>query len=631
MVTRVFPKTGFLTKPAAKKMKTITPPTVAIIGGGPGAMFLCHALETQKKELEAKGEDTSSFPIVKAFERADGPGGVWRSDREHEDDREMASSDAEAEEKKDDRQTQEKLKKVKETSTNMYSALWTNGCKEAFEFYDYTFKDHFGNVEMPLYLPRKHVLGYLLARMTNKCPDFFERYFHFRTTVQSVRYLDDKCKFRVCIFNDVTQEERVEFFDKCIWAAGINGIQNMPAPTIKLLEDGGFPGRWFHSSQTSTFKEDIEGKNVLMVGGGLSAEDLALMAVKEGVRKIYITTREDESELKDTKRWPHDKVELREATAIREVNGKTITLHEVFYSLREGKYVFDEEEGAERYDLPDIDTVIFCTGYKKNLTMLDPTLYDCLPKWNTELSIPKDWKPKKNKFSKRILGDGYKKIRPKGNKVLHGHIPYFGFHDDLYEACFNVKNQNMIFIQQFGDVPLMFSEVAAWMIAKVISNQIALPSPRKMREENAEQHGTALENSAFRYEMDLVYREAIDDALEKNPQKMHENEFDDYSKYIDWRLGLLTIKYDYPVKFLDENDTDEWGDYFNAIIVACDAEDEYRLNLDKITYDTKVEKDGWRTFRDIVPGPEVKSFFTGIRAKPLPKPWEELHEDDVLW
>ncbi len=395
--------------------------------------------------------------------------------------------------------------------------------------------------------------------------------------------------------------------------------------------DGSASGRWFHSSQTSTFKEDVEGKNVLMVGGELSVEDLALMAIKQGARKIYVTARDEDCVLLDTKRWPYDKLELCEGTAIREVNGRTITLHEVSFSLREGKYLFDEDEGSERIDLPDIDTVIFCTGYKKNLNMLDPTLYECLPKWDTELTIPKDWEPEKNELSKKILGKGYKNIRPKENKVLRGHSDYFGFHDDCFESCFNIKNQNMMFLQEVGDTPLMCLEVTAWMIAKVISNQIALPSPRKMREENAEQHGLALQNNTLRYDMDLLYREAIDEALEKHPQKIPKGAWDPYDDYVNWRFGMMTIKYDYPVKFLDENDTDEWGDYYNSIETSVGGDDGFRANLDKIAYDTKVEKDGWRTFRDLVPGPEVKSFFTGIRAIPLPKPWEELHEDDILW
>jgi cation diffusion facilitator CzcD-associated flavoprotein CzcO len=40
--------------------------------------------------------------------------------------------------------------------------------------------------------------------------------------------------------------------------------------------------RIVHSSDTANFKSDVENKNILIIGGGLSAEDLALMAIKEG-------------------------------------------------------------------------------------------------------------------------------------------------------------------------------------------------------------------------------------------------------------------------------------------------------------------------------------------------------------
>ena len=40
----------------------------------------------------------------------------------------------------------------------MYEGLWINGCKEALEYFDYTFDDHF-QTAMPVFLPRSQVLG----------------------------------------------------------------------------------------------------------------------------------------------------------------------------------------------------------------------------------------------------------------------------------------------------------------------------------------------------------------------------------------------------------------------------------------------------------------------------------------
>ena len=71
------------------------PDSVAVIGCGPGGLFFCHALETKRREMLARGESVDTLPQVTAFERASSPGGVWRSERS------FASSSSIAEEKKD--------------------------------------------------------------------------------------------------------------------------------------------------------------------------------------------------------------------------------------------------------------------------------------------------------------------------------------------------------------------------------------------------------------------------------------------------------------------------------------------------------------------------------------------------
>lgn len=78
------------------------PPTVALIGCGPGGMFFLHALATRRARLEKEGDTDgiNKLPVVTCYEKASGPGGVWRSDR-------------------------------RDGETNMYEALWTNGPKEA--------------------------------------------------------------------------------------------------------------------------------------------------------------------------------------------------------------------------------------------------------------------------------------------------------------------------------------------------------------------------------------------------------------------------------------------------------------------------------------------------------------------
>ena len=71
------------------------PDSVVVIGCGPGGLFFCHALETKRREMLARGESVENLPNVTVFERASSPGGVWRSERT------FGSSPSIAEEKKD--------------------------------------------------------------------------------------------------------------------------------------------------------------------------------------------------------------------------------------------------------------------------------------------------------------------------------------------------------------------------------------------------------------------------------------------------------------------------------------------------------------------------------------------------
>lgn len=127
------------------------PPSVAVIGCGPSGMFFLHALALRRAKLEREGnvEALRALPIVACFERASGPGGVWRSNR-------FSGDDGGA----------------KSTHTSMYEALWTNGPKEMMEFFDHTYDEHFGQA-LPTFLPRECVLEYILKRCTKNNPNFF--------------------------------------------------------------------------------------------------------------------------------------------------------------------------------------------------------------------------------------------------------------------------------------------------------------------------------------------------------------------------------------------------------------------------------------------------------------------------
>lgn len=642
-------------------------------------MFFCHALETQKKELLANGEDVSGFPIVQCFERAPGPGGVWRSDRAHEGEtgdhhpatNTMAvDSSVFCEEKKEEDPTiappnplKKKMKvggeaeepqstgfsenssKPSDKTPNMYSALWTNGPKEHFEFPDYNFVDHFGKASMPTYLPRKYVLDYILGRCTNKCPNFFEKYFSFRTSVVNVKYIEgneidvNNNKFRVQTRNETTGIEEVKFFDKCIWAGGNNGIPYTPKKILKLFRKGGFQGPIVHSSDTTNFKQDVENKTILIVGGGFSAEDLALMAIKEGASQIHCTFRCENKEVNEVTRWPYDKVRTYPETTIKKVEGNTVTLAEVERDVHKQKYriIRDSEDSI----LKDVDTVIFCTGYSSNLNMLDISLQEPWYCSGDCFTIPKDWRMKKNKFMELAVGKDFGHIEPP-NTVWPGDFFYSHF-SHLYRGSISIKNPNMMyFFLQFSETPLMEIDISAWMMARYVTGQSELPSREEMEEENYRINLESMDNPFIRYQADYKFNEALEAVIDwdgRGVDKAWDHEVFKATGDTNFRLlGRIMNEYGYPVSHLCEDDEtfSKYNDFCQNII---DNEDS-RCTMHKIKYDAVDKRGdqednslrpGWQTFRDAAKHDACTSYFTGTKSCPLPKPWFQLNEDEKLW
>lgn len=649
-------------------------------------MFFCHALEVQKRELLAKGQDVSHFPMVQCFERSPGAGGVWRSDRTHEDEevlvgpeRAVVDPNTFFEEKKeedatllaveapaspggkrmklDDQESSSKqastmdVKKATESTPNMYSALWTNGPKELFEFHDYTFLDHFRNVRMPTYLPRKYVLEYILNRCTKDCPDFFEKYFSFRTSVVNVKYLEGNetdCHnnmFRVETRNEITGIEEVRFFDKCIWAGGYNGIPNMPKNLVKKFKKGGFQGPIVHSSETTNFKEDVENKRVLIIGGALSAEDLALMAIKEGVSRIYCTFRSDDKEMVETTRWPYDKVETYPETTITKVEGNTITLCDVRFDVREQTYRV--QKYGEKTVLEDIDTVIFCTGYAPNMNMLDESLQevydfcdDCDGCEDCTVTVPADWRMKSSEALEKIMGKDHKHVKPARKvypqDIFHSVFPH------LYRGSISIKNPNMMyFLLQFSSTPLMEIDIAAWMMVRYITGQRSLPSVEQMKEDNLRINLDCMDNLVYRYKMDYKFSKAVEEAVggwddlseEKSNLWWAENDAQGNENFR--YLGEIMNEHGYPISHLssDGKSVSEYGKHCRKIS-SFENSREIMFEIEYEPADAESEqtqRPGWKTFRDAAKHDVCVSYFTGIKSCPLPKPWFELDEDDELW
>jgi hypothetical protein len=580
------------------------PLSIAIIGCGAGGMFFCHALETYKNELNEKrhnGDDLTNpagLPSVCCFERAAGPGGVWRAKRT------FATTVKEDEKKREDHPEEEEALVAGET-TNMYEALWTNGAKDGIEFFDYTFQEHFGG-PLPVYMPRQALLDYMVTRVTRKCPDFFEKYVKFNTNVVSVRYRDNKFEIVTC--NNLTQQRTTSYFDKCIWAAGDNGMPMMPASIVSLFQEGGFPGRILHSSDTADFEQHVKNKRILLIGGSYSAEDLTLMAIKCGAERIYISSRQTENVVSWTSSWPGDKVEILYGQIPVQVDGSTVQFAKTDWEFPD-KYIPTD---GMTIQVEDIDTVLFCTGYRPNFCMLDPELRAAFDKpYENKLQVPSDWRMSGNEWTE-ALGE----VVPAEEGVYWGSCPTK--FPGIYRGML-ISNPSMIFLENedFAN-PIFGVEANAWILMRFLTGTREIPSADEMKRQNEEDCLRQLQNPYLRYYMDRNYY----DAYNENYDKISSESWNKYEK------EYSLIYYRIMARQLNEADYPgvRYGTYDDLNEIAMTIFDYgylsyyHRTNLDPNNQDEKE----WRTFRDYTDGDKFHSIFTGTAAVNLNKRWLDI-------
>ena len=574
--------------------------SVVVIGCGPGGMFFCNAMEHKRRQLGG-GHNEAHLPTITCYERANSCGGVWRSQRSFYDE-------------SFDEKKHSDVPRDEQSHPNMYEALWTNGAKEGIEFFDHTYDEHFGHA-LPVYMPRRALLDYMVKRVTKHCPDFFEKYVHFNTAVQSVVWKEDIHKFQVTVTKRGMSTTETHHYDVCIWAAGDNGKPSIPQSMVATFSN--FRGRVIHSTDTDNFEDDVRGKRILIVGGSYSAEDLALMACKFGVQQVYISSRGTENVVSWTSAWPMNKVEVfLEETPIGVVNSK-IQFKRCLWV--EGS-TYDIIGDVSR-ELSDIDTVILCTGYEKQLDMLEPSLRAPFERYGKqELPVPADWKMKPNNLS---LGD----VKPGKVSFSGGYVTY----PDIYRGLL-IDNPNMMYLRHnHSDYPLLGIDAMAWLLVNFVLGETPIPSAEEMRQENIQQALTEMQYPYARYYMDPNFREAWssldgawDDYLTNDDHPYWVSQ-GDYSKY-DLLLMARTLKdAKYPVDIGNYTLLNEQGQNLRNFQLLSS---EHRANLDPLN----PEENEWKTFRDADNADKFFSIFTGTKAVPLNQRWIEIDEtnDDIL-
>ena len=625
-------------------------------------MFFLHANATRRKMLE-EARDFDGLERLPAsitcYEKSAEPGGVWRAERRHGDAEgdgneydaadlnccgsvyTSGSSDGSDTEKENDSRSPQsspllkspsiaddsgtaaaaaanlsKPAKKGEASGNMYEALWTNGPKERIEFFDYTYDDHFGkDVGLPCYMPRQPLLEYMIARVTRNNPTFFDNV-RFNTAVTSVTYDETRSKFIITARDSETGAVDTAEYDKCIWAAGDNGKPSVPTQMEKMLKDEGYRGKSIHSSQVGAidFEGAIRGKKVLMVGDSFSAEDLALVAIKAGAEKVYILSRAGEGIVSYISAWPQDKVEIIEGMMATNVvqNGHGIRFEEMEYDTDDWDYHL--VRGGEVYDVEDISLIIYCTGYKSNLGMIDESLKKPYTEYGYFYDVPKDWKMKPNAMTEEL-----------------GHVtPYSCI--DCYEGtvcmgiyhCLLMSNPNMMYISQFSSAPLFEIDVYAWLCLAYITGDAEIPSYEEMERRNAKQILDEMNVHNLRYLLDgnyyIAMHELDDDHWTSNCLDPRSIAFDTEEEAFHIRLISRDMR---EAKYPDDIGTyEKFNEKGEKMVKVCTASWRHRIALPIEGPDSE-----WMTFRDGDPS-ELESIHTGTKAAPLRKRWIELAEED---
>lgn len=222
--------------------------------------------------------------------------------------------------------------------SSMYRNLWSNGPKEALEFAEYTFDEHFGR-PISSYPPREVLWDYIDGRASQSG---VKDKVHFAHAVRWVEYHGDTDNFTLTVEDLRARATHTETVDHVIVSTGHFSFPNVP----DFDGIGRFPGEIIHAHEFRG-AERLEGKNVLLIGGSYSAEDIGVQSHKMGAASVTMSYRSQPQGFA----WPDG---MEELPVIDHFSGRTVTF----------------SDGSVR----DFDTVILCTGYLHHYPFLPSDL-----------------------------------------------------------------------------------------------------------------------------------------------------------------------------------------------------------------------------------------------------------------
>lgn len=226
---------------------------IAILGAGPSGLAQLRAFEA------ARLSGVENLPQIVCYEKQTEVGGMWNYTWRTGLD-----------------------KNGEPVHGSMYRYLWSNGPKECLEFADYSFEEHFGEA-IPSYPPREVLKDYIMGRIDKQD---IRKYIRFECPVRWVTFDEETKMFTVTVMNHKTGVQEVDEFDYVVVATGHFSTPNMPY--FKGLEE--FPNRVMHAHDFRDALE-FEGKDILLVGGSYSAEDIGTQCYKYGTKSVTISYR----------------------------------------------------------------------------------------------------------------------------------------------------------------------------------------------------------------------------------------------------------------------------------------------------------------------------------------------------
>jgi hypothetical protein len=434
----------------------------------------------------------------------------------------------------------------------------------------------------------------------------------------------------------------------------MNGISSIPYSLRQKFEQASptAPLTLLHSGQTDRIRASVPHNRIVLIGGGLSAEDLALQCLKWGAAHVHVVARGDDPEVSWMSRWPWDRVTVHLQKAVKAVDDDgSIQLEHVEFvwpndyravdssddDSHEGNVDStvdleeqeddDDNETADGLMLTNIDTVIFCTGYQPNLTMLDESLRPaagCIPNTfmgqHASMFIHDDpqfdwsnWRMNPDNAFHQFTGD----IPPCQQRMVRG----YDNHPDMHRGIL-FSNPNMMYLSEDSyDTPLLALDAKAWLLSSYISGRVPMPSPEQLRQANRDQLLEQLQLSSARFVMDEAYCQALldlpDDQTVKDAWEIEDTRLEKY------QIGLLARLMEegqYPgllfASNLKLNDTGT--KFYSYSVLDC-------LTRYKMAEKMEISGDMGQTFRDDVQViNDIHSLHTGTPARPLKKQWMDI-------